>query len=169
MIGRIDYQQMNPRALNALASANKHMASIDARLRALVELRVSQINGCSYCVDLHAGQARAEGEGQRRLDNLAAWHESPFFSEAERAALAWAESLTHISTTRAPDDVYEGVLRHFTEQQAVDLTLIVATMNAWNRIAIGMRRTPDEDGTVGEGAKGERPGAPDAAQRVSPS
>lgn len=143
MIGRIDYQQVNPRALNALASASKHMASIDARLRALVELRVSQINGCVYCVDLHARQARDEGETQRRLDNLSAWHESPFFSDAERAALAWAESLTHVSTARAPDDVYAGLLQHFTEQQAVDLTLIVATMNAWNRIAIGMRRTPD--------------------------
>lgn len=137
---RIDYYRINPRAIDVLASVNKHVGSIDPRLRALVELRVSQINGCVYCVDLHATEARHAGESQQRLDCLVVWEESTFFSDKERAALAWAEALTHVSSTHAPDELYARVRAHFTDQEIVDLNLIVSLMNAWNRMSIGLRK-----------------------------
>jgi AhpD family alkylhydroperoxidase len=148
MIGRIDYSEINPKAVNGLASIDKHLASLDERLRVLVQLRVSQINGCVYCVDLHSRQAREAGESQQRLDCLVAWQECPFFSQAERAAFAWAESLTHISTTHAPDELYQALRQYYSEQQVVDLTMVVALMNSWNRIAIGMRRLPERQEVV---------------------
>jgi AhpD family alkylhydroperoxidase len=143
IIKRINYYQVNSKAINALASANKHITSIDKKLRALIELRVSQINGCAYCVDLHSQQAREEGEDQQRIDCLTVWQESSFFNEAECAALAWAEALTHISATRASDNAYEALQQHYSEQQIVDMTLVISTMNMWNRLAISMRRLPD--------------------------
>ena len=143
MIQRLDYSAHNGKALHGLLAVNAHVASIDARLRALVELRVSQINGCVYCVDLHATQARQAGETQQRLDCVAVWRECPFFDEREKAAFAWAEALTHISETLAPDDVYEGLKEHFSDQQIVDLSLIISLMNTWNRLAVGFRHLPD--------------------------
>jgi len=143
MIGRIDYYQVNPKAVNGLAAIDKHTTSIDQRLRLLVQLRVSQINGCVYCVDLHSRAARDAGESLQRLDCLVAWQECSFFSLAERAALAWAEALTRVSQTHAPDEAYQAVRGSFSEQQTVDLTLVISQMNSWNRLAIGMRRTPD--------------------------
>ena len=122
---------------------DKHLASLDGRLRVLVQLRVSQINGCVYCVDLHSRQARDAGESQQRLDCLAAWQECPFFSQAEHAALAWAEAVTDISKTHAPDENYQTLRRFYSDQQIVDLTLVISLMNAWNRLAIGMRRLPE--------------------------
>ena len=139
---RIDYYEQNKHAVDMLLAVGKHVSALDPKLKALVELRVSQINGCVYCVDLHAQQARHDGESQQRLDCLVAWEECPFFDERERAALAWAESLTHISTTHAPDDVYDRLLQHFSEKEAVDLTLTVALMNTWNRISIAHRKMP---------------------------
>jgi AhpD family alkylhydroperoxidase len=144
MIDRIDYNQLNPKAVNGLAAIEKHITAIDRRLGALIQLRVSQINGCVYCVDLHTRQAREEGETQQRLDCLAVWEECPFFNAAEHAALAWAEDLTHVSTTRAPDETYEVLRRFYSEQEVVDLTLTISVINAWNRLAIGMRRLPDK-------------------------
>lgn len=143
VIKRINYHQLNPSAINALASANKHITSIDKKLRALIELRVSQINGCAYCINLHSQQAREEGEDQQRLDCLTAWQESSFFNEAECAALAWTEALTHISATRAPDNLYGRLQQYYSEQQIVDMTLVISTMNMWNRLAISMRRLPN--------------------------
>lgn len=142
MSARANYYHLNRPAIDALAGVNQHVTTIDPKLRALLELRVSQINGCVYCVDMHSRQAREHGETQQRLDCLAAWHECRFFDEAEHAALAWAEALTDISHSHAPDEIYAALLPHFSEQQIVDLTLIVATMNAWNRIAIGHRTHP---------------------------
>lgn len=143
MIERLNYIEVNSKAINSIASANKHIASIDKKLQAIVELRVSQINGCVYCVDLHATQARDEGETQQRLDCLAAWRECKFFDESERAALAWAEAVTHLPATNAPDNLYNNLKKHFSEQQIVDLTLIISLMNAWNRLAVGFRHLPD--------------------------
>ena len=143
MISRLNYLEINSRAINALAAINKHVSSIDEKLRALVELRVSQINGCVYCLDTHAEQARAHGETQQRLDCLAAWHEYPFFDEAERAALAWADAVTHLPDTHAPDDIYENLSKHFSEREVVDLTLIISLMNSWNRLAVSFRHLPD--------------------------
>jgi AhpD family alkylhydroperoxidase len=140
---RASYYKINRQAIDALSEVGKHVSSIDAKLRALVELRVSQINGCVYCVDKHSTEARAAGETQQRLDCVVAWRESThLFEPAERAALEWAEALTNISDTHAPDAAYDGLAPHFAENQIVDLTLIVSCMNAWNRIAIGHRTQP---------------------------
>ncbi len=147
MIKRLNYLEINSKATNGLAALNKHIASIDNKLRALVELRVSQINGCVYCVDLHSEQARAAGETQQRLDGIAVWPECPFFDESERAALAWAEAVTHLPETHAPYNVYESLKEYFSEQQIVDLTLIISLMNAWNRLAVGFRHLPDARGS----------------------
>jgi AhpD family alkylhydroperoxidase len=136
MIKRLNYLEINAKATNGLAAASKHITSIDSKLRAMVEVRVSQINGCVYCVDLHANQARDAGETQQRLDCLAVWRECPFFEDSERSALAWAEAVTLLPETTAPDDLYDGLKAHFSERQIVDLTLII----------LGFRHLPDARG-----------------------
>ncbi len=147
MIKRIHYDEINQRAVDGFGALSKHLSAIDEKLRALVELRVSQINGCVYCLDLHSRQARQLGESQQRLDCIAAWQEYPFFDARERAALAWAEAITHISQTHAPDSVYEQLRDHFSDREIVDLTLIIAFMNSWNRLAIGFRHLPEPEAT----------------------
>jgi len=144
MYERINFRDLNPKGTNMLSAASKHLSSIDAKLRALVELRVSQINGCVFCVHLHLREARDEGEDQNRLDAVVVWHESNLFTKAERAAFAWAEALTYVAETHAPDSVYEALKEHYTDQQIVDLTFIISTMNMWNRMSVAMRRLPDE-------------------------
>lgn len=141
---RLNYYEIAPEPINKLAGVTQYLShsSLDPRLRALVEIRVSQINGCLYCIVTHTAEARKHGETQQRLDQLPAWHESPLFGDKERAALAWAESLTHVSQTHAPDADYEPLLEHFSEQEIVDLSVTVALMNAWNRISIGFRKLP---------------------------
>ncbi len=141
---RIAYQQVAPEGLKALAATRPYIeaANIESRLRCLVELRTSQINGCAYCVDMHSREARQAGETQQRLDCLAVWRETSFYDERERAALAWAESVTLVSQTSIPDVVYEAVRPHFSEKDLVDLTLIISVMNAWNRMAISFRHGP---------------------------
>ena len=146
MIERLNYIEINSKVVNGLLATKKHVASIDERLTALVELRVSQINGCVYCVDLHATQARAAGETEQRLDCLAAWRECRFFSAAERAAFAWAEAVTHLPNTGAPDELYEDLKAHFSDQQIVDLTIVISMMNAWNRLAVSFRHLPEARG-----------------------
>jgi AhpD family alkylhydroperoxidase len=144
-MSRIDYYRTAPEPMNKLAGVTKYLesSSLDPRLRALVEIRVSQINGCVYCVDLHTKQARRFGEAQQRLDTLPVWYESPHFDERERAALGWAEALTHISETHAPDADYNKLAEHFSEKEIVDLTIAISLINAWNRISIGFRKLPD--------------------------
>ncbi len=117
-------------------------SGLEHSLIELVKLRASQINGCAYCLDMHARDARAHGESAARLDLLPAWREAPVYSERERAALAWTEALTLIADTRAPDADYEAVRRQFSEREAVALTLVITTINAWNRLAIGFRSVP---------------------------
>lgn len=143
MIERLDYVSINSPAISAMAAAKDNMSSIDSRLRALVELRVSQINGCAYCVDLHTVEARTAGETQQRLDCLPVWPEVAFFDEAEKTALAWAEAVTMIADKGAPAPLFTALSAHFSEQQIVDLTLIVAQMNAWNRLAISFGHRPE--------------------------
>ena len=142
MTARARYYQLNRPAIDALSSVGKHVGSIDPKLRAMVELRVSQINGCAYCVDMHSTQAREHGETQQRLDCLCVYRECGLFNEAECAALDWAEALTHVSRTHAPDALYDALVPHYSEQQIVDLSLIIAVMNAFNRIAIGHHTRP---------------------------
>jgi AhpD family alkylhydroperoxidase len=144
MAPRIDYPSVAPEVYKALngAHAALHRTGFDKTLVDLVFQRISQINGCAYCVDLHGRDLRAAGETPERLDSIAAWHESPYFTDREKAALAWAESLTHVATTHAPDDVYADVRRHFSEVETANLTYAIALMNAFNRIAVGLRREP---------------------------
>jgi AhpD family alkylhydroperoxidase len=104
---------------------------------------VSQINGCSYCVDLHARDLRESGEANERLDGLAAWRESPYFTAAEKAALEWAEALTRVEMTHAPDAAYKPLATHHDEKQVVNITYAIALMNAWNRIAIRFQHGPE--------------------------
>ena len=143
MIERLDYVSINGPAIASMAKSKDNMPSIDARLRAIIELRVSQINGCAYCVDLHANQARAAGETQQRLDCLVVWREGAIFEAREKAAFAWAEAVTLIAERGAPKQVFDALSVHFSEVQIVDLTLIVAQMNAWNRMAISFGHVPE--------------------------
>jgi len=106
-------------------------------LPALIKMRASQINGCAYCLHMHSEEARAAGESDDRLLPLDAWHESALYTDRERAALAWTETLTNIATTHAPDAVYDEVSRHFSQAELVDLSIAIAMINSWNRVAIG--------------------------------
>lgn len=141
---RIDYFKTKPELITQLREATKEQEkfTVDAKLRAVVELRVSQINGCAYCVDLHSREARQRGETQQRLDSLPVWRESPFFNKREKAALAWAESLTLIAQTHASDAEYEAVRKHFSEVELVELSIAISMSNFWNRMAGGFRRMP---------------------------
>jgi uncharacterized peroxidase-related enzyme len=141
---RLDYHSLAAAGIKALGavSAYEDNCGIEPTLRRLVELRVSQINGCAYCLDLHARQLRELGEKQQRLDVLSAWHETALFSNRERAALAWAESVTLVSETHVPDAAFEAARAEFSERDLANLALIVATMNAWNRLAISFRSEP---------------------------
>jgi uncharacterized peroxidase-related enzyme len=143
MIERINYHEINKKAVNSFAASTKHVTTIDEKLRALIELRVSQINGCVYCLDLHCRQAREAGESQQRLDCLAAWQEYPLFDERERAAFAWAEAITLLPETHAPFHLYDQLGLHFSDEEIVDLTFIIAFMNTWNRLAVSFRQLPD--------------------------
>lgn len=144
MSARMDYTKVGSGALRAMHGLEKYLAesSIEAPLRELVKLRASQINGCAYCIDMHWKDAHAAGETEQRLYGLVAWREAPYYSERERAALAWTEALTLIADNHVPDELYEKTRRQFSEQELVDLTLAVTTINAWNRIAISFRSEP---------------------------
>jgi AhpD family alkylhydroperoxidase len=144
MAQRLAFFKIAPEAIKALSATHPYIeaAGIEPRLRALVNLRVSQINGCAYCVDMHSREARQAGEVQQRLDCLPVWRETTFYDDRERAALAWAESVTLVPQTGIPDSAYDEVRPHFSEKDLVDLTLIIAVMNAWNRMGISFRQGP---------------------------
>ncbi len=114
-------------------------AGLEPSLLELVKVRASQVNGCAYCIDMHTTDARAKGETEQRLYALDAWREAPFFSDRERAALEWTEAVTLVADTHVPDDVYERVRQQFEEKDVIALTFAVATINAWNRLAISFR------------------------------
>jgi len=139
---RPDLKELNHHAYKALVAVSASTRSLDPKLKALMEVRVSQMNGCAFCLDMHAAEARRAGETQQRLDCLAGWRDYPFFTERERAALAWAEAVTDISVTHAPDEVYQRLAAEMSEQEIVDLTVGVAAINAWNRLMIATRKVP---------------------------
>ena len=141
---RIDYRKFAQEPVKFLYEIEKYLAAsgLDAKLLHLIKMRASQINGCAYCLDMHSLDARAAGETEQRLYTLDAWHETPFFSDRERAALAWAEAVTRVSETHVPDEVFEEVKKQFSEKEIVDLTLALAMINLWNRIAISLRAVP---------------------------
>ena len=139
---RQPYVELSSDALSHLRASKSGLqeSPLGRPLVELVYLRVSQINGCAFCLDMHARALRALGETAARLDTLAGWRLSPHFSGRERAALAWAESVTLIADTQAGDDAYLPLLEHFTPQEVADLTMAAANMNALNRLAIAMRQ-----------------------------
>ena len=141
---RIDYRKYAQQPLQSMLALEKYISEsgLDPTLVHLVKMRASQINGCAYCLDMHSIDARAEGESEQRLYTLDAWRETPFFTDRERAALAWTEALTLISHTHAPDDVYDEVKKQFSEKEIVDLTFVIGTINLWNRLAISLRAEP---------------------------
>jgi AhpD family alkylhydroperoxidase len=146
MKARMNYSKAAPGAMRAMNGLETYLANcgLEPSLRELVKLRASQINGCAYCVDMHSLDARAGGETEQRLYALPVWQETPFFSERERAALLWTEKLTLISVDHVPDEVFEQVRQHFSEEELTNLTLAIATINAWNRLAISFRSVPGE-------------------------
>jgi AhpD family alkylhydroperoxidase len=141
---RLNFYQAGPDAMKAMGALEQRIAkcALEKPLVELVRLRASQINGCAYCIDLHAADARKAGEDARRLATLSVWHETPFFSDRERAALAWTEAVTRVADSHVPDAVWEQVRPQFTPEEIVDLTLLVSTINAWNRFAIAFRKLP---------------------------
>jgi AhpD family alkylhydroperoxidase len=138
---RIDYSKEGAGAYKAMLPLEQYLGNcgLEPQLLHLIKLRASQLNGCAYCIDMHWKDLRAIGESEQRLYGLDAWRESPYYTERERAALAWTEAVTQISEDHVPDEVYEMVRSHFSERELADLTLAVATINAWNRLAISAR------------------------------
>ncbi len=141
MKSRMNFYKAAPETMNALMALENQVQSsgLEKSLIELVKIRASQINGCAYCINMHTEDARKRGETEQRIYLLSAWRESPLYSERERAALAWTEAVTLIAETRAPDDVYEEVRAQFSDAETVNLTMLIATINAWNRIAISFR------------------------------
>ena len=141
---RVPYARLAADAFKGLLATSKavHDSSIEQELQELLFLRVSQINGCAFCLDMHTADARKGGETERRLYTVSAWRETPFFTPRERAALAWAESLTLISQTHASDEDYALLNAEFSAAEQVDLSVAIATINSWNRLAVGFRKMP---------------------------
>lgn len=143
---RLNYREVLPDALKAMLGLERvaNNGLDDPRLLDLVKIRASQINGCAYCLRLHAGEARAAGETDERLEMVAVWREADCFGQAERAALAWCEALTLLPDSGAPDEIYDELSPPFTEEQIVALTLAIVAINSWNRLNVGFR-TPVAD------------------------
>ena len=141
---RLHYAKHAPGVYEAMDALDRYLgeASIDERLLHLVRLRASQMNGCAYCIDMHWKDLRALGESEQRLAGLDAWRESPYYSDRERAALLWTEAVTRIADGHAPDAAYEAARASFGERELCDLTLVIATINAWNRLSIAARLVP---------------------------
>lgn len=144
MKARINYAKAAPGVYDAMDSLDRYLqeCGLEKSLLLLVQLRASQINGCAYCLDMHWKDLRAIGEGEQRLYSLDAWRECPYYSDRERAALAWTEAVTRVTDGHISDEVYEQVRPHFSEKELSDLTLAVAAINAWNRISIAGRLVP---------------------------
>jgi AhpD family alkylhydroperoxidase len=140
----MNFMQAAPDTIKALMALEAQIqgSGLEQSLIELVKTRASQINGCAYCINMHTQDARKHGETEQRLYLLNAWREAPAYSERERAALAWTEAVTLIADTRAPDDVYQEVRKHFSDAETVNLTMLIATINAWNRLAISFRAVP---------------------------
>ena len=138
---RIDYRSVLPEAVEAMSDLERvvRRSELEPQLLELVRMRASQLNGCAYCLDMHSKDARARGENEQRLHVLAAWREAPFYSDRERAALAWCEALTLLPANGAPDDVYYEVAAQFADEELVALTLAIVAINGWNRFAVGLR------------------------------
>jgi AhpD family alkylhydroperoxidase len=141
---RFNYAKAASGAYKAMLALEDYLkaSGLEAGLLHLIKLRASQLNGCAYCIDMHWKDLRAGGEQEQRLYSLDAWRECPWYSDRERAALAWTEAVTLITNGHVPDPVYEEVKGQFTEKELADLTFAVATINSWNRVSIAARTAP---------------------------
>ena len=146
MKARIDLMHVTPGVIQAMLGLERQVrqAGFDHKLLDLVRMRASQINGCSYCLDMHSKDARAAGETEQRLYGLDAWRETPYYSARERAALEWTEAITLVSETHVPDDVYERVREQFSEDELAHLSLAVVAINGWNRLNVAARTVPGD-------------------------
>ena len=144
MKARFNYAKVAPGIYEAMDSLENYLAAcgLEKRLMFLVQLRASQLNGCAYCLDMHWKDLRAVGETEQRLYSLDAWRECPYYSARERAALAWTEAVTKVAEGHVEDVVYEEARAHLSEKEIADLTFAIATINAWNRLAISSRTVP---------------------------
>ncbi len=157
---RIDYTKVDPGVIHAMLGLGKYLSQsgLPPALLDLVFLRASQINGCAYCIDMHWKDLRAGGENEQRLYGLDAWAESPYYTDRERAALAWAEAVTRVTEGHVPDSVFEEARRFFSEKELVDLTLALVAINGWNRLNIAFRSPAGtyQPGQWGEGRQADR-------------
>lgn len=141
MQSRIAYLNRFPRAMQAMLGLQQYVnqCGLEYSLLELVKMRASQINGCAYCLDMHSKDARAAGETEQRLYLLDAWREAPFYTARERAALEWTEALTRLGPHGVPDEIYDAVRPHFSEEELVNLSLAIVAINGWNRLSIAFR------------------------------
>ncbi|MGE5413891.1 MAG: carboxymuconolactone decarboxylase family protein [Syntrophomonadaceae bacterium] len=161
---RIDFTKVSPGAIQAMQGLGKYLdkSGLETSLMDLVKVRASVVNGCAYCLDMHWKDARQSGETEQRLYGLAAWQEAPYYSDRERAALAWTDAVTRLGENRVPDDVFREARRQFREAELVDLTLCVVAINGWNRLCISFRAPA---GTYQPVRRPERPRA-EASRRA---
>ena len=141
---RIDYAKLSPGGYKAMLGLELYLnhSSLEKKLLHMIKLRVSQINGCAFCLDMHWKDLQAEGESEQRMYSLDAWRETDYYSDRERAALAWAEAVTKVTEGHVPDEVFEATRQHFSEQEMADLTFAVVAINGWNRLSIAFRVVP---------------------------
>jgi len=142
---RARFDTAAPEGYKRLVAVSEWLSAggVDPTLFHLIDMRVSQINGCAYCLDMHAREAREAGETQQRLDVLAGWDETSLFTDAEKAVLAWVEALTRVGEARAPQALYDALAEHYDEKAIAGITLAIAMMNAWNRMAVGLGMEPE--------------------------
>jgi AhpD family alkylhydroperoxidase len=142
---RIDVRKIAPQTIEPILALEKyiHTLGLDESFIELVKLRASQINGCAFCVDLHARRLRELGEPNERIDAVAVWSDGPYFNERERAALAWTESVTLLAQGHVPDEIFERARAQFGEAELVHLTMVIAAINVWNRLAVSFRAVPE--------------------------
>ncbi|MGE5732683.1 MAG: carboxymuconolactone decarboxylase family protein [Gemmatimonas sp.] len=141
MSGRFDYETVAPAANEAMRTVERYVraSGLERSLIELVKIRASQLNGCAFCLDMHTKDARAAGESEQRIYVLSAWRDAPFYSERERAALAWTEALTRLAPDGVPDELYERARKVFNEVELVNLTMAVVAINGWNRLSVAFR------------------------------
>jgi AhpD family alkylhydroperoxidase len=141
---RIDYTKLSPEGYKAMLGLELYLnhSGLEKKLLHMIKLRVSQINGCAFCLDMHWKDLQASGESEQRMYSLDAWRETDYYSDRERAALAWAEAVTKVTEGHVPDEVFEATRQHFSEQEMADLTFAVVAINGWNRLSIAFRVVP---------------------------
>jgi AhpD family alkylhydroperoxidase len=141
---RLDYQKVLPEGMRAVYALERYseQSGLEPKLLKLIKVRASQMNGCAYCIDMHSKEARSGGETEQRLYGLSAWHETPYYTDRERAALALTEAVTLIADTHVPDDIYQQAQQQFNDQELVKLMIAINMINLWNRLVITFRTPP---------------------------